>query len=65
MSKITWSDLNSNNNILRLHEYCLNPKCKCQKQITFTPKHFQMEGVGFENTIKIYSKDLKKLGTNL
>ena len=23
---------------------CHNPKCKCQKQITFTPKRFQLEG---------------------
>ena len=22
---------------------CHNPKCKCQKQITFTPKQFQLE----------------------
>ena len=36
--------------MLRLHDYCRNPKCKCQKQITFTPQDFQMEGTGFENT---------------
>ena len=23
---------------------CQNPKCKCQKQITFTPQQFQLEG---------------------
>ena len=23
---------------------CHNPKCNCQKQITFTPKQFQLEG---------------------
>ena len=23
---------------------CHNPKCRCQKQITFTPKQFQLEG---------------------
>ena len=51
MPNIAWCDLN-NNNILRLHDYCPNPKCKCQKQITVTPKQFQMEGSGFRNTMK-------------
>ena len=31
---------------------CHNPKCKCQKQITFTPKQFELEGSGFKNTMK-------------
>ena len=31
---------------------CHNPKCKCQKQITFSPKQFQLEGAGFQNTMK-------------
>ena len=31
---------------------CHNPKCNCQKQITFTPKQFQLEGNGFKNTMK-------------
>ena len=31
---------------------CLNPKCNCQKQITFSPRQFQLEGNGFNNTIK-------------
>ena len=31
---------------------CHNPKCKCQKQITFTPNQFQLEGGGFKNTMK-------------
>ena len=47
MSNIAWCDLNSKN-ILILHDYCPNPKCKCQKQITFTPEQFQMEGSGFK-----------------
>ena len=28
MSNIAWCDLNFNNNILRVHDYCQNPKCK-------------------------------------
>ena len=31
---------------------CHNPKCKCQKQITFSPKQFQLEGAGFKNTME-------------
>ena len=31
---------------------CHNPKCKCQKQITFSPNQFQLEGVGFKHTMK-------------
>ena len=38
--------------VLKLHDMCLNPKCKCQKQITFSPNQFQLEGAGFENTMK-------------
>ena len=31
---------------------CHNPKCKCQKQITFSPNQFQLEGAGFKKTMK-------------
>ena len=31
---------------------CHNPKCNCQKQITFSPKQFQLEGAGFKNPMK-------------
>ena len=31
---------------------CHNPKCKFQKQITFSPNQFQLEGAGFKNTMK-------------
>ena len=27
---------------------CHNPKCKCQKQIIFSPNQFQLEGAGFK-----------------
>ena len=29
-----------------------NPKCKYQKQITFSPNQFQLEGSGFKITMK-------------
>ena len=31
---------------------CHNSKCKCQKQITFSPNQFQLEGAGFKSTMK-------------
>ena len=42
--------------MLKLHDMCHNPKCKCQKQITFSPRHFQLEGNGFKKTMKKFSK---------
>ena len=44
MSNSAWCDLNKSCFVLKLHEMCHNPKCNCQKQITFTPKQFQLEG---------------------
>ena len=44
MSSSAWCDLNKNCTVLKLHDMCHNPKCKCQKHITFTPKQFQLEG---------------------
>ena len=44
VSNSAWCDLNKKCTVLKLHDMCHNPKCKCQKQITFTPKQFQLEG---------------------
>ena len=44
MSFSAWCDFNKNCTVLKLHYMCPNPKCKCQKQIIFTPKQFQPEG---------------------
>ena len=44
--------LNENCTVLKLHDMCHNPKCKFQKQITFSPNQFQLEGVVFKKTIK-------------
>ena len=52
MSNSAWCDLNRNCTVLNLHDMCHNPKCKCQKQITFSPNQFQLEGNGFTNTMK-------------
>ena len=37
-------DLNKDCTVLKLQDMCHNPKCNCQKQITFSPKQFQLEG---------------------
>ena len=52
MSNSAWCDLNKNCTVLKLSDMCHNPKCKCQKQITFTPNQFQLEGAGFKKTMK-------------
>ena len=52
MSNSAWSDLNKNCTVLKLHDMCHDPKCKCQKQITFSPNQFQLEAAGFTNTTK-------------
>ena len=52
MSNSAWCDLNKNCTVLKLHDMCHIPKCKCQKQITFSPNQFQLEGAGFKNTMK-------------
>ena len=52
MSNSAWCDLNKNCTVLKLHDMCHNPICKCQKQITFSPNQFQLEGAGFKNTMK-------------
>ena len=44
MSNSGWCDLNKNCTVLKLHDMCHNPKCVCQKMITFTPNQFQLEG---------------------
>ena len=64
MSNSAWCDLNKNCTVLKLHDMCHNPKCICQKQITFSPKQFQLEGVGFKNTMKKYLKDLNQHAPN-
>ena len=43
MSNSAWTDLNSKGNILKVHDKCPNPKCGCQKIITFTPHQYMLE----------------------
>ena len=52
MSNSAWCDLNKNCTVLKLHDFCHNPKCKCQKHIAFSPNQFQLEDAGCKNTMK-------------
>ena len=52
MSNSARCDLNKSCTVLKLHDICHNPKCNCQKQITFGPNQFQLEGAGFKITMK-------------
>ena len=52
MSILAWCDLNKNCTVLKLHDMCHNPKCKCQKQITFSPKQFQPDGGSIQSKLK-------------
>ena len=52
MSNSAWCDLNKTCTVSKLHDMCHNPKCKCQKQITFSSNQFQFEGAAFKNTMK-------------
>ena len=50
--------------ILKLQDMCHNPKCKCQKQITFTPKQFHWKEPDLKIKRKKHLRDLKQLGIN-
>ena len=56
MSNSAWCDLNKNCTVLKLHDFCHYSKCKCQKQNTFTPKQFQLEGGSNKSKLQKISK---------
>ena len=62
MSNSAWCDLNKNCTVLKLHDMCHNPKCKCQKQITFTPKQFQLEGGSIQPKLQKIFKGTRTAG---
>ena len=59
MSSSAWCDLNSNGNILKLHDKCPNPKCNCQKINTFTPNQNMLEGGSIKRKLKSVFKGTK------
>ena len=52
LSNSAWCDLNSKGNILKLHDKCPNPKCNCQKIITFTPHQYMLEGGSIKSKLQ-------------
>ena len=52
LSNSAWCDLKSKGNILKLHDKCPNPKCNCQKMITFTPHQYMLEGGSFKSELQ-------------
>ena len=61
MSNSAWWDLNSIGNILRPHDKCLNPKCNCQKIITFTPHHYMLEVGSIKSKLQKKFRGTKKV----
>ena len=63
MSNSAWCDLNSKGNTMKLHDKCPNPKCNCQKMITFTPHQYMLEGGSIKSKQqKIFNGTKKSLG---
>ena len=63
MSNSAWSDLNRDGTFF-WNDICPNSKWNCQKQITFTPKQYQLEGNGFKNKLKKMSKGAERAWNN-
>ena len=64
MSNSAWIDLNSKGNILKLHDKCPNPKCGCQKIITFTPHQYMLEGGSTKSKLQKIFRGTKKAWEN-
>ena len=60
MSNLSWCDLNNEGNLIKIHDMCPNPKCKCRKQITFNANQFQIEGSVLKKTMKKIFKGPQK-----
>ena len=52
MSKSACCVLNKDCTVLKVHDMCHNPECNCQKQNTFTPKQFQLEGGAIKSNLQ-------------
>ena len=62
MNSSAWCDLNKNCIVLKLHDMCHNQKLKCQKQITFTPKQFQVASGSIKSKLQKIFRGTKELG---
>ena len=59
MTNSAWCDLNKNCSIMKLHDKCPNPKCNCQKIITFTPKQYMLEGGSIKSKLQKFFRGTK------
>ena len=62
MSNSAWCDLNSESDILKLHDKCPNPKCNGQKIITFTQHQCMFGGGSIEKTSENIQRNGKSFG---
>ena len=60
MSNSAWTDLNSQGNILKLHDKCPNPICGRRKNITFTPHQYMLEGGSIKSKLQKIFRGTKK-----
>ena len=60
MSNSAWTDLNSQGKILNLPDKCPNPKCDCQKNITFTPHQYMLDGGSIKSKLQKFFRGTKK-----
>ena len=63
-SKSAWCHLNSKGDILKLYDKCPNPKCDCQKIITFTPHQYMLESGSIKCKLQIILRGHNLLGIN-
>ena len=59
MSISAWCDLNKNCTVLKLHVMCHNPKRIWQKQFTFTPNQYILEGGSIKSKLQKIFKGTK------
>ena len=64
ISNSAWTDLNSQGNILKLHDKCPDPKCGCQKIITFTPHQCMLQGGSIKSKLQKIFRGSKKAWDN-
>ena len=65
MSNQSWTDLNSQGSILKLHDKCPNPKCGCQKIFFLLHINICLREIRLKTNYKKFSQERKKLGIAL
>ena len=64
MSNSAWTDLNSQGNLIKLHDKCPNAKCNCRKIITFTRHQYMLEGGSLKVNYRKFLRVHKLPGIN-